>query len=639
MNDSTHSKQMFRKRKKNNHRKKQSMVIQSTHFLKEKAKTNSSFQYSTNSNPSFMSQFRKSLQPDMIYSKKSEFFKSNKRPFEKIRERAKQNMNRQGHLKPDEDRLNNNYRKNLKKQLVKSRMLEGHFNKRNNEAIGKQRRSKRNKSKVMKKEKINKKNSYNHFKRRSGLEGIMNVRNEKRSRSLMKKREFGYLTEKHNYMTVQRDTPKKNHNSPVKIKLANILPQSSRNIRTNLKGNLLRMSLKLSETQKLKGLDYSKVKKRMRSVTPSTKTNRLQKRHLMKTGKLKDLKKKDREYIKTRESQKSFKQWNNQFVNPEEDLKLMKQKESSKLFKSIKSLNQQKFKSSIKRDIYPKLKSRNSMYWSDLQPVEIEEPLDHIHNSEGPLQTSINNNDISKPDYPTMEFKFANVSGLQNGKEKVGQDSVLVYNFTIESVNYSLFGIFDGHGSHGHHVSSFLRKNLASILKKLISLYGAEKFEFILEETVKLLEQKIWSITKKFKEKYHVRGSISGSTERANSNLFDGSLSGSTCSLIIIFENNMYCLTVGDSKCVIGVKDETSQTNLKGFQISTEHKTENKSEVERVLREGGIVQAVLDQNNLPVGPLRVWDSSLNYPGLMVTRTFGDFVGKNCGISSVPGTLK
>jgi hypothetical protein len=37
-----------------------------------------------------------------------------------------------------------------------------------------------------------------------------------------------------------------------------------------------------------------------------------------------------------------------------------------------------------------------------------------------------------------------------------------------------------------------------------------------------------------------------------------------------------------------------------------------------------------------VGPPRIWDSSLKFPGLQVTRSFGDLLGKHCGVSSIPG---
>lgn len=45
---------------------------------------------------------------------------------------------------------------------------------------------------------------------------------------------------------------------------------------------------------------------------------------------------------------------------------------------------------------------------------------------------------------------------------KVNQDSFLVIkNFANESTNL-VYAVFDGHGVHGHHVSSFLKRNFGS---------------------------------------------------------------------------------------------------------------------------------------------------------------------------------
>jgi serine/threonine protein phosphatase PrpC len=106
--------------------------------------------------------------------------------------------------------------------------------------------------------------------------------------------------------------------------------------------------------------------------------------------------------------------------------------------------------------------------------------------------------------------------------------------------------------------------------------------------------------------------------------------------LILLFGNQIISLSLGDSKSVLGIRNPRSSNFLTPFQISTEHKTANKSEEIRVLREGGIVQPVFDKYNNPVGPPRIWDSSLKFPGLQVTRSFGDLLGKHCGVSSIPG---
>lgn len=42
--------------------------------------------------------------------------------------------------------------------------------------------------------------------------------------------------------------------------------------------------------------------------------------------------------------------------------------------------------------------------------------------------------------------------------------------------------------------------------------------------------------------------------------------------------------------------------------------------------------------NIEVGPLRVWQQNLKYPGLAMTRSFGDTMGRSAGIICEPEIL-
>lgn len=42
------------------------------------------------------------------------------------------------------------------------------------------------------------------------------------------------------------------------------------------------------------------------------------------------------------------------------------------------------------------------------------------------------------------------------------------------------------------------------------------------------------------------------------------------------------------------------------------------------------------ENGQKVGPLRIWKKGLKMPGLMMSRTFGDELGHECGIIAEPG---
>lgn len=108
---------------------------------------------------------------------------------------------------------------------------------------------------------------------------------------------------------------------------------------------------------------------------------------------------------------------------------------------------------------------------------------------------------------------------------------------------------------------------------------------------------------------------------------------GSTCSLILIYEHQLISISLGDSKSVIA---KINENKLVPVCLSIEHNTKNIKEVQRVLRKGGIVQPTISKNGLFIGPDRVWCKELTYPGLQITRGFGDLCGRNCGISGQPG---
>ena len=56
---------------------------------------------------------------------------------------------------------------------------------------------------------------------------------------------------------------------------------------------------------------------------------------------------------------------------------------------------------------------------------------------------------------------------------------------------------------------------------------------------------------------------------------------------------------------------------------------DNSEEKNRIIKKGGIIK------RLHVGPLRIWFKNENYPGLSITRSFGDFESDSLGIISIP----
>lgn len=131
-------------------------------------------------------------------------------------------------------------------------------------------------------------------------------------------------------------------------------------------------------------------------------------------------------------------------------------------------------------------------------------PEAEVQNSVGPYHSSKTENGVDKFDArPKIMLKFAVVNGLEHGREKTGQDAVLVYKFKVKREQFHVFGVFDGHGKHGHHVSLFLKKNLVPVLKQEILEFRAVKgMKEIIRDAIKTLHERIFEITKNFQQNY-----------------------------------------------------------------------------------------------------------------------------------------
>jgi len=66
-----------------------------------------------------------------------------------------------------------------------------------------------------------------------------------------------------------------------------------------------------------------------------------------------------------------------------------------------------------------------------------------------------------------------------------------------------------------------------------------------------------------------------------------------------------------------------------------DHNPYEKDEFERIIKNHGKVERVKDYYEEKIGPLRVWLQNENLPGLSVTRSFGDMIGKKVGITAEP----
>ena len=196
----------------------------------------------------------------------------------------------------------------------------------------------------------------------------------------------------------------------------------------------------------------------------------------------------------------------------------------------------------------------------------------------------------------------------------------------------------DGHGKEGHHVVNFCKKEAISAFQTALKNPGSPQ---------QFLVDLINSCDSKLKE--------FGSG-------VDASYSGSTAVAILINNGTLYCAGVGDSRAVLGtskppeivyaeqpprgeerlvlqnvMRRRSVQVDhpLEAVQLTKDQKPEDPEELDRITKAGGIVRRLLDENGRNIGPWRVWRRDCNYPGLAMSRSIGDAVGAELGVTSTP----
>ena len=189
-----------------------------------------------------------------------------------------------------------------------------------------------------------------------------------------------------------------------------------------------------------------------------------------------------------------------------------------------------------------------------------------------------------------------------DGSCKINQDACFA-SLPSEYGSSALFGVFDGHGVHGHLVA----QQAAAQLPKLVQTELGRQADAREALIVAHLEQ-----------------------HRACTAALDCSQSGATavtCRLAV--DPQMSHLVCQAAWAVVG--SVRPDGTLVAVELTTAHTPELLAERMRVEASGGVVAAMRLGELGEVGPLRVWSSAQVAPGLSMTRSLGDTNGAAVGV--------
>ena len=203
------------------------------------------------------------------------------------------------------------------------------------------------------------------------------------------------------------------------------------------------------------------------------------------------------------------------------------------------------------------------------------------------------------------------VGSMMGKKKKHNQDSWIIEQRLQGIKGQFLFTVCDGHGDKGHKVSGMIKKLVASYVESSLNL----------------------TINPKAKLPEAFSSGIQEMVSAVEDSDLEMKYNGSTMVSVLIRGKSLVCGNIGDSRAVIGRKHK--ERGWEAIELTNDHKPTREDEAKRVTLAGGVVRQYRMPNGDPVGPLRVWSSQKDNPGLAMTRSVGDLAAKKYGLCSEP----
>ena len=189
-----------------------------------------------------------------------------------------------------------------------------------------------------------------------------------------------------------------------------------------------------------------------------------------------------------------------------------------------------------------------------------------------------------------------------NGVKQKNQDSFFLKKNFLSKDEQFFIGICDGHGLFGDLVSQYISETLP------LNVKSTSKEELI-------------------------QAFIDTNNSLINKTKIDCSLSGTTCTSLIITLDKIICANIGNTRAILA-KYENGYYNT--INLSRDHKPTESEEIKRILSEGGVIKQLYNKNKKEFfGPERIWLKNSDIPGLSMSRSFGDNLAHTVGVINIP----
>ena len=230
---------------------------------------------------------------------------------------------------------------------------------------------------------------------------------------------------------------------------------------------------------------------------------------------------------------------------------------------------------------------------------------------------------INNDDFKILWSGKSKAGKDKNKNIKINQDAFRVCENINNIKNFNIYILCDGHGRDGHYVSKYITENIIS----MISSHSSMIFHKNIEEIYNALIKSNYQLIKDIFSQIDICLSLQKD--------FDTEKSGCTCILILQIGSKIICANIGDSRAILVYSNSQNLFNTKTFPLSLDSKPNLPSELKRIINCGGEVHKNINKKGEYVGPMRVFAKGKDFPGLAMSRSFGDFQSKKYGVISEP----